>query len=235
MAQRHSNLQRRADVFAALGDPRRLEIAEELSQSDRTPGELIEKFELSSALLAHHLDVLEHAGLIERTHSHSDGRKRFVRLVARHRQLLSDMSAPSRVMFVCRHNSARSQLAAALWSRMVGTPAESAGTQPAAAVHPLAVSIAKHHHLNLGTARPRPYATSNSRGRTIITVCDQSHDDLTSPLSRLHWSLPDPVEVGTRAAFESTYQELIERMRPLITRSTTSVKQQPTTKSKEQR
>jgi protein-tyrosine-phosphatase len=102
-------------------------------------------------------------------------------------------------------------------------------------VHPLAISIAKHHHLNLGTARPRSYATSNSRGRTIITVCDQSHDDLTSPLSRLHWSLPDPVEVGTRAAFESTYQELIERMRPLITRSTTSVKQQPTAKSKEQR
>jgi protein-tyrosine-phosphatase/DNA-binding HxlR family transcriptional regulator len=231
---RVSNLEHRAEVFAALGDPRRLEIAEELSRSDRTPGELIEKFELSSALLAHHLDVLEHAGLIERTHSHADGRKRFVRLVGHHRALLSDISVPSHVMFVCRHNSARSQLAAAMWRHMVGTHAESAGTQPAAAVHPLAVSVARRHHLNLRAARPSLYNASNRRGLTIITVCDQSHDDLTAPLSRLHWSLPDPVETGTVAAFESTYHELIERMRPIVTRSTTSAKQEPTTKSKEQ-
>lgn len=56
------SIAQRAEVFAALGDSRRLEIAEELASSDRTPGELIEKLELSSALLAHHLDVLEDAG-----------------------------------------------------------------------------------------------------------------------------------------------------------------------------
>ena len=49
---------RRAQVFAALGDELRLEIVEELVWSDRTPGELIEKFEIRSALLVHHLDVL---------------------------------------------------------------------------------------------------------------------------------------------------------------------------------
>ena len=59
-----ASIHHRAALFAALGDPIRLEIAEELSRSDRTPGELVEKFELSSALLAHHLDVLESAGLI---------------------------------------------------------------------------------------------------------------------------------------------------------------------------
>ncbi|MFZ9817260.1 MAG: ArsR/SmtB family transcription factor, partial [Ilumatobacteraceae bacterium] len=94
MTTPRSSLQRRANVFAALGDPRRLEIAEELSRSDRTPGELIEKFELSSALLAHHLDVLEHAGLIERTNSHADGRKRLVRLLPQHRTMLAANEVP---------------------------------------------------------------------------------------------------------------------------------------------
>ena len=212
MATRRSSLQQRADAFAALGDPRRLEIAEELSRSDRTPGELIEKFELSSALLAHHLDVLERAGLVERTNSHSDGRKRFVRLLPRHRAMLNIATTPREVTFVCTHNSARSQLAAALWRKFVGTRADSAGTQPAAVVHPLAIKVAKRYRLDLNSARPTLYDQRVRRGSTVITVCDQSHDDLADSLSRLHWSLPDPVESGTPTAFEATYQQLIERM-----------------------
>ena len=212
MATRRSSLQQRADAFAALGDPRRLEIAEELSRSDRTPGELIEKFELSSALLAHHLDVLERAGLVERTNSHADGRKRFVRLLPRHRAVLHIAAAPREVTFVCTHNSARSQLAAALWRKIVGTRADSAGTQPAAVVHPLAIKVAKRYRLDLNSARPTLYDQRVRRGSTVITVCDQSHDDLADSLSRLHWSLPDPVESGTPTAFEATYQQLIERM-----------------------
>jgi protein-tyrosine-phosphatase len=212
MATRRSSLQQRADAFAALGDPRRLEIAEELSRSDRTPGELIEKFELSSALLAHHLDVLERAGLVERTNSHADGRKRFVRLLPRHRAVLHIAAAPREVTFVCTHNSARSQLAAALWRKIIGTRADSAGTQPAAVVHPLAIKVAKRYRLDLNSARPTLYNQRVRRGSTVITVCDQSHDDLTDSLSRLHWSLPDPVDAGTSAAFEDTYQQLINRM-----------------------
>ncbi len=212
MATRRSSLQQRADAFAALGDPRRLEIAEELSRSDRTPGELIEKFELSSALLAHHLDVLERAGLVERTNSHADGRKRFVRLLPRHRAMLNIATAPREVTFVCTHNSARSQLAAALWRKIVGTRADSAGTQPAAVVHPLAIKVAKRYRLDLNSARPTLYDQRVRRGSTVITVCDQSHDDLADSLSRLHWSLPYPVESGTPTAFEATYQQLIERM-----------------------
>jgi protein-tyrosine-phosphatase len=215
MTTRRSSLQQRANVFATLGDPRRLEIAEELSRSDRTPGELIEKFELSSALLAHHLDVLGRAGLVERTDSHADGRKRFVRLLPRHRAVLHIAAAPRDVTFVCTHNSARSQLAAALWRKIVGTQAGSAGTRPAAVVHPLALKVAKRHQLDLSSARPMLYTTRKHRGSTIITVCDQSHDDLANPLARLHWSLPDPVEAGTSTAFEATYHELINRIQLL--------------------
>ena len=210
-----ASIHHRAALFAALGDPNRLEIAEELSCSDRTPGELVEKFEMSSALLAHHLDVLESAGLIERTESHADRRKRFVRLVERHRHLLVGARAPTSVIFVCRQNSARSQLAAAIWQRIIGTTATSAGTAPATAVHPLTVQVAQQHQLDLRSAVPLQYFASQTRGKTVITVCDQSHDDLKRPLSRLHWSLRDPVDDGTTAAFEATYQELVERITPL--------------------
>jgi protein-tyrosine-phosphatase/DNA-binding transcriptional ArsR family regulator len=210
-----ASIHHRAALFAALGDPNRLEIAEELSRSDRTPGELVEKFEMSSALLAHHLDVLESAGLIERTESHADRRKRFVRLIERHRPLLVGAPAVTSVIFVCRQNSARSQLAAAIWQRIIGTTAASAGTAPATAVHPLTVQVAQQHQLDLRSAVPLQYFASQTRGKTVITVCDQSHDDLKRPLSRLHWSLRDPAEDGTMAAFEATYQELVERITPL--------------------
>ncbi len=216
MATQRSSLRRRAEVFAALGDPLRLEIAEELSRSDRTPGELIEKFELSSALLAHHLDVLEHAGLIERTHSHADGRKRFVRLLPHHRAMLNVAAAPREVTFVCTHNSARSQLAAALWRRLTGRKADSAGTQPADRVHPSAIEVAERHGLDLRNTRPRQLGTIKP-STTIITVCDQAHDELPASLRRLHWSVADPAEVGTIRAFNDAFTTLHERIEMFAT------------------
>ena len=205
----------RAQVFAALGDPLRLDIVDELVLSDRTPGELIQKFEIPSALLAHHLDVLEKAQIIERIESSADRRKRFVRLLERNLPFLVTSKYPENVQFICRHNSARSQLAAAIWKKLIGTAASSAGTEPAKTIHPLTIQIAKRHNLELGLAIPRKYHPTSTQSRFEITVCDQSHDDLSMPLSRSHWSLPDPTKVGTIAAFERTYQELIKRILPL--------------------
>jgi ArsR family transcriptional regulator, arsenate/arsenite/antimonite-responsive transcriptional repressor / arsenate reductase (thioredoxin) len=205
----------RAQMFAALGDRLRLDIVDELALSDRTPGELIQKFEITSALLAHHLDVLENAQIVERIESSADRRKRFVRLAERNLPLLVSSKYPGNIQFICRHNSARSQLAAAIWKKFVGTAASSAGTEPAKTVHPLTIQIAKRHNLDLGQAIPRKYRPTSAHGRLEITVCDQSHDDLSMPLSRSHWSLPDPTNVGTMAAFEQTYQELFKRIIPL--------------------
>jgi protein-tyrosine-phosphatase len=202
-------------MFAALGDRLRLDIVDELTLSDRTPGELIQKFEIPSALLAHHLDVLENAQIVERIESSADRRKRFVRLAERNLPLLVSSKYPGNIQFICRHNSARSQLAAAIWKKLIGTAASSAGTEPAKTVHPLTIQIAKRHNLDLGQAIPRKYRPTSAHGRLEITVCDQSHDDLSMPLSRSHWSLPDPTNIGTIAAFEQTYQELFKRIIPL--------------------
>lgn len=207
----------RAALFAALGDPLRLRIADELAVSDRTPGELIELLDVSSALLAHHLDVMEAAGAVERRSSDADGRKRFVQLVPRHRHLLAPRTPLRRVVFVCTHNSARSQLAAGLWHRLTGSTATSGGTRPAEHVHPLAIETARRHGLDLVNARPSRVTPDRLRGATVITVCDQAHDDLSGALSRLHWTVPDPVAVGTPKAFEHAFEEIAERIAPFVT------------------
>jgi hypothetical protein len=67
-------------------------------------------------LLAHHVKLLDQAGMIDRVRSEGDHRRTYLRLRT---AVLADLGptglrhAP-RVVFVCTHNTARSQLAAAL-------------------------------------------------------------------------------------------------------------------------
>ncbi len=127
----------RARVYASLGDEHRLEIVERLLVTDLTPTEIGRQVDLPSNLLAHHLDVLESAGVIDRRVSDGDARRRYVRVITD--TLPDDLrphaALPDRVLFACRHNSARSQLAAALFEERTGRTAPSAGSQPARAIH----------------------------------------------------------------------------------------------------
>ncbi|MGH3682029.1 MAG: low molecular weight phosphatase family protein, partial [Natronosporangium sp.] len=58
-------------------------------------------------------------------------------------------------------------------------------------------------------------------GDLVIAVCDNAYEGLTGPARpRLHWSVPDPVRVGTDAAFEAAFTDLagrIDRLAPAIT------------------
>jgi len=208
----------RAARHAALGDPARLAIVDELTVSDRAPVELRRLIGIESNLLAHHLDVLEGAGLVRRSRSSGDGRRRYVHLV---REALTGLSpgrrvSPGRALFVCTRNSARSQLAAALWRSMAGAPAESAGTHPADRVHPGAIAAAGRAGLDLLGASPRALGQVATIPGIVVTVCDQAHEELAPDEGWLHWSVPDPVAVGTRSAFDAALAELRERIGVLI-------------------
>ena len=154
---RHSGeLLARAAVHAALGEPARLGIIDALAHSDLSPSELGDLVGIESNLLAHHLEVLDAVGLVVRSASHGDRRRRYVRL---HHDRLEWLASTrpvetDRVLFVCTANSARSQLAAAMWNATHDVPASSAGTEPAAAVHPQAVRAAQRRRLDL-TEVPR--------------------------------------------------------------------------------
>jgi ArsR family transcriptional regulator, arsenate/arsenite/antimonite-responsive transcriptional repressor / arsenate reductase (thioredoxin) len=221
------SLRERAWVHAALGDPVRLAIVDALVLGDVSPGEMGRALGLATNLIAHHLKVLDEAGLISRTRSEGDRRRTYLRLRPERLALLRPpgLAEAARVVFVCTHNSARSQLAAALWRVRTGRPVVSAGTAPAARVHPRAVKVAHRHELELDPAGTAHVADVVRGGDLVIAVCDNAYEELARELAgnawpRLHWSVPDPVPRNTDAAFEAAYTELagrVERLVPALT------------------
>lgn len=214
-------VERRAERHAALGDPLRLRIVDLLDRGDRSPGELQAELGISSSLLAHHLNLLEGVGIAVRSRSEGDGRRSYVRLVAGSLDHLAPRSAAtaSRVVFVCRANSARSQLAAALWGTVSGIPVASAGTQPAARIEPGAISAAERHGIPVPGGSPRALAEVWQPGDFVVAVCDIAHEALPRPPA-LHWSVPDPVPVGTIAAYDAAVVEITRRVEALASRLT---------------
>lgn len=210
-------ISRRAAVYAALGDVARLAVVDALVLGDRSPGELGELLGMPSNLLAHHLRLLEQAGLVERGRSEADRRRTYVRLVpsALPGSLVASVSAP-RVVFVCTHNSARSQLASALWSRRSAVPVASAGTHPAGRVHRRAVSVARQHGLALDDARTAAVADVLRPDDLVVAVCDSAYEEMGHSTGGLHWSVPDPVRLDTPAAFQRAYEEIEERVDRLV-------------------
>ncbi|MFI2577424.1 helix-turn-helix domain-containing protein [Streptomyces rochei] len=218
-----SSVQGRARIHAALGDPARLAIVDALCLGDASPGEIARDLGLPTNLVAHHVKVLADAGLLERARSEADRRRTYLRLRPDSLALLRPPGLPDapRVVFVCTHNSARSQLAAALWTQRTRRPAASAGTHPAPRVHPKAIAVAHRHGLRLDPAGTAHVCDVVDSGDLVIAVCDSAHEDLTSGAARprLHWSVPDPVRAGTDAAFETAYTDLagrIDRLAPTL-------------------
>jgi protein-tyrosine-phosphatase len=218
-----TELERRAAKHAALSDPARLHIMDLLSLGDLSPSELQAHLGMPSNLLAHHLKTLEAAGMLTRGRSEADRRRSYVRLTPGALDGLAPgaIGRAHRVVFVCTANSARSQLAAALWKQASSIPAASAGTHPADHVDPGAVAAARRHEIPMRPARPRSLADIAADGDFVITVCDHAHEEL-GDLGGLHWSIPDPVRAGTDDAFDATVTALADRVGGLAPRLITS-------------
>jgi protein-tyrosine-phosphatase/DNA-binding HxlR family transcriptional regulator len=215
----NDSLDRRVAVYAALADPARLRITDELADGDASPSELAALLAMPSNLLAHHLHVLEDAGVVSRHRSEGDRRRTYLRLA---QGGLDALAAPvarpaCRVLFVCTANSARSHLAAALWRQASDVPATSAGTHPAPAIDPGALAAALRHDLPLPEIRPQLIGDVWQDGDLVVTVCDLAHEELSEPAA-LHWSVPDPVRSGDPASFDTAVDELSRRVGLLVPR-----------------
>jgi protein-tyrosine-phosphatase len=213
MDAERSSLQARARVHAALGEPARLAIVEALALGDVSPGEIAQRLGLATNLVAHHVQVLQDAGVLVRARSEGDHRRTYLRLVPGALAGIAKpiLAATPRVVFVCTHNSARSQLAAAMWPKRSRVPVACAGTEPAKRVHPRAVRVGRRHGLSLTRARTAHVDDVVGPDDLVIAVCDTAHEHLPSS-NRLHWSVPDPARVDTDDAFESAYADLADRI-----------------------
>ena len=133
---------------------------------------------------------------------------------------------PIRVLFVCTHNSARSQIAEALLGRYGGADFDvaSAGTE-VSRVNPFAIRALAELGIDWSGARSKPVTDFlDQQFDYVITVCDRARE--TCPVfpgstNSLHWGLDDPSEVegsdeDKLAAFRRTQVEVSARLRPFI-------------------
>lgn len=211
------SLQKTAALHGALADVTRLRIVDLLAVSDRSASELSATLEIPSNLLAHHLKVLDSAGLVTRRRSEGDARRAYLSLNAHHEWLLHDLHSEqgqiraSRIVFVCTANTARSHLATAAWRRISAIPATSAGTHPGERTHDGAIAAANRHDLDLPNITPRALGQSDLENDLIVTVCDRAHEDLDGR-DWAHWSIPDPVPLGTNRAFDDAFEAIRARV-----------------------
>ncbi|MGH8947701.1 MAG: ArsR family transcriptional regulator [Acidimicrobiia bacterium] len=209
----------RARIHAALGDESRLALVDLLVLGDLSVQELGRAVDLPGNLLAHHLNVLESAELITRRVSEGDRRRRYI--VINHDALSALVPTrnviPGSVFFVCSHNSARSQYAAAKWEQRTGTPAVSAGSEPAERVNATAVRIAAEVGLDLSSAMPQGYDSIDVVPDLLVSVCDRAREsELPKSGGHLHWSIPDPVAIGRVDAFRQAFSEIDARIEALL-------------------
>lgn len=129
---------------------------------------------------------------------------------------------PKRVLFLCTHNSARSQMAEGLL-RALGAgrfEAFSAGTV-ATRVRPEAIAVMRELGIDiLGQASKTLEGYLHAPLDEVITVCDQANDScpvFPGSVARRHWSIDDPSavqgsEAERLAAFRGARDELRQRI-----------------------
>ena len=140
-----------------------------------------------------------------------------------------------RVLFVCVHNSARSQMAEELLRKIAGDrfDVESAGLEPGT-LNPYAVAALREEGIDITGKETVSAFELLKQGRYytyVITVCDETSAE-TCPIfpgcrERFHWSFPDPSKfTGTDEEIMKRVREVRERIREKITEWVTAVKRE---------
>ncbi|MEZ5573018.1 MAG: arsenate reductase ArsC [Halioglobus sp.] len=135
-----------------------------------------------------------------------------------------------KILFICTHNACRSILSEAITRQLADGRIQtaSAGTSPAAEVHPLTLRYLHEHGYDSANLRSKPLdSLCGFEPDVVITVCDSAAGE-SCPLwlgaaIKIHWGLPDPShQQGTEdqicasfaaviAAIERRTQRLLEQ------------------------
>jgi len=100
------------------------------------------------------------------------------------------------VLFACVENAGRSQMAAAFFNALADPSAAravSAGTEPAASVHPAVEQVMREVGIELGDTRPRALTGDLvARADVLITMGCGASCPVVPGVPREDWPLPDP-------------------------------------------
>lgn len=208
-------------ILGLAGHPLRWRLLDELSRSDRTVRELVDRLGQPQSLVSYHLGRLRSAGVVTSRRSSADGRDAYQSLdLPRLGELLGEAGAllhpglrtrpappdriparpdgPVRVLFLCTGNSARSQMAEAFARHRSdgAVEAASAGSRPKP-VHPEAVRVLRDRHgIDIaGQASKHLDVFAGERFDHVITLCDRAREACPEHAGHpgaAHWSIPDP-------------------------------------------
>lgn len=109
------------------------------------------------------------------------------------------MNELPKVLFVCIQNAGRSQMAQAFWE-MAGGPARSAGSAPAAQVHPEVVEVMREVGVDLAERVPHGLAIADAEWADVVVTMGCGDACPYVPGRRyLDWELTDPHGQGLDA------------------------------------
>ena len=236
-----------ARFFHLLADETRVLIVRLLALSDFRASEIGEAVHLPSNAVSYHLKQLRSLGLLRDRRSTADARDVYYHLdldrllllyAAGGESLFPGMTVtpdgheppdapmrPLRVLFLCTHNSARSQLAEGILRSMGGGQVEafSAGNEPTE-VDPDAIAVLREWGIDPTPHHAKSLVTfAGERFDYIITVCDRVRDVcpvFPSDPAHVHWSLADPGAIADserrRQLLHTLALELQTRIRYLL-------------------
>jgi len=229
------------ELLKLLAHDLRWSLLSALTESDHRVQELVARVNEPMNLVSYHLKKLRHDGIVSTRRSEADGRDVYYSLdLARLRELyqaagaalhpgLADDSLPPpfesikplRVLFVCTHNSARSQMAEGLLRHRTNGQIEvySAGSHPTT-LHPDAVQTMDALGIDIRDQHAKPLSDVEGQAfDDVITVCDRAREVCpTFPGGGryLHWGFADPVtiadETERRHAFAQIADSLASRI-----------------------
>ena len=237
------------DILQLLAHRVRWQLLSALARSDRRVSELVRQVGQPINLVSYHLKRLKQYGLVAERRSSADSRAVYYSVnLARVRALLTESGEalhpalgsmepqplthtsagrvkPTRVLFLCTHNSARSQMAEGIMRHLGKGRVEvfSAGNEPGT-VHPYALKILREMNIDISSHRSK-YLNEfiDQRFDYIITVCDRVREScpvFPGDPEHIHWSFPDPAEVQGDAdrmrAFDLTAHQLQLRIQQLL-------------------
>lgn len=238
------------DFLKLLAHDVRWQLLAALAESDRRVQELVALLQRPQNLVSYHLRLLREGQVVTERRSSADRRDVYYSLdldylralylesgQALHPalacvepslpgQLVDDAHGgaeerPFRVLFLCTHNSARSQLAEGILRAAGGDQVKvfSAGSKPSR-IHPTAIRAADALDIDLSGQRSKHM--DEFAGQTfdyVITVCDRVREVcpvFPNDPYQIHWSLPDPAAVV--ASDEAQLQAFLQTARELTTR-----------------